>query len=418
MPPLRKNESSLSPVDLLLQKGVVIPVPSSVEIGTEVDVERISGEGVVIHAGCRIFGRETLISPRVVLGREGPVSVEDCQIGEGAALKGGSFRKATLLAGVSAGTCAEVREGSLFEEGVRLAHAVGTKQTVLFPFATLGSLVNFCDCLLSGGTSAKNHSEVGSSYIHFNYTPQQDKATPSLLGDVPRGVMLREPPIFLGGQGGLVGPARIGYGVVISAGAVFRGDCPEGGKMLFGAAPRAGELPFTPGVYREVRRKFLNNVIYLANLFALRQWYREVRSGFFTGEAETLLYKGARARLEEAFAERIKRLGEFVEKLAASPLDGTGASYLLLAQKKELSEKWPAVAQSLSAARDSQGDRSLRDAFLARMKKEKGRDYLGAIRGLSPEAVDEGTRWLQGIVDGITRGALDKVPILEKNSNQ
>jgi hypothetical protein len=41
----------------------------------------------------------------------------------------------------------------------------------------------------------KDHSEVGSSYIHFNYTPNQDKASASLLGDVPRGVMLREPPM-------------------------------------------------------------------------------------------------------------------------------------------------------------------------------------------------------------------------------
>ena len=65
---------------------------------------------------------------------------------------------------------------------------------------------------MAGGTSRKNHSEIGSSYIHFNFTPHQDKATPSLVGDVPRGVMLDRAPIFLGGQGGLVGPVRIAYG--------------------------------------------------------------------------------------------------------------------------------------------------------------------------------------------------------------
>jgi UDP-N-acetylglucosamine/UDP-N-acetylgalactosamine diphosphorylase len=51
------------------------------------------------------------------------------------------------------------------------------KQTILFPFVTLGSLINFCDIFMSGGSDRKNHSEVGSSYIHFNYTPNQDKAT-------------------------------------------------------------------------------------------------------------------------------------------------------------------------------------------------------------------------------------------------
>ncbi len=420
MPSLRKTKSSRTPLEILLRKGVAIPVPGSVEIGPEVEPDRISGEGVVIHAGCRIFGRETLVSPRVELGRSGPVSLEDCQVGEGATLAGGSFRRATLLAGVSAGSAAEVREGSLFEESARIAHSVGTKQTILFPFATLGSLVNFCDCLLAGGTGAKNHSEVGSSYIHFNYTPQQDKATPSLLGDVPRGVMLRERPIFLGGQGGLVGPARIGYGVVVSAGTILRGGCAEEGKLISGASHRFVARTFRPGCYREVRKKFLNNVVYIANLLALRQWYREARRPFFAGAPGRLLYHGALKRLEEAFAERIKRLGDFVEKLPASAAQAAPASPLLRAQQKELAERWPAIAQALSAARDHSGDGALRDAFLKRLEKarsERGGAYLTAVQSLPAAAAEEGARWLQGIVDEIVRGALARVPSFGENSD-
>ena len=424
MPSRRKKGSSLSPVDLLLQRGVSVPVPASVEIGPEVDPDRISGEGVVIHAGCKIFGKETLILPRVELGRGGPAAVEDCQIGEGVKLKGGSFRKATFLSGSCVGTCAEVREGCLFEEQSRAAHCVGTKQTILFPFATLGSLVNFCDCLLAGGKSAKNHSEVGSAYIHFNFSPNQDKATPSLIGDVPRGVMLRAAPIFLGGQGGLIGPSRIGYGTVIAAGVVFRGDCPEGGKMLLGAPLRASELPFTPGVYREVQRKFLNNVTYLANLLALRQWYLLIRRGFFRGKMETVLYQGALQRLEEAFSERLKRLEEFVEKMPASlqasespAATGDQAWSLLVHQKRELSEKWPAVSQVLAAARANEGDRSLRDSFLEKMdaqRRSPGGDYLKVVQQLKPEEAEIGTRWLQGIVGEVTRGVLEQIPTLGK----
>jgi len=117
---------------------------------------------------------------------------------------------------------------------------VGLKQTILFPFVTLGSLVNFCDCLMAGGTSKKDHSEVGSSYIHFNYTPEQDKATPSLIGDVPQGVMVNRPPIFLGGQGGAVGPVRIGYGTVVKAGTILRKDV-AGGKLVGGGTLRLKE---------------------------------------------------------------------------------------------------------------------------------------------------------------------------------
>jgi UDP-N-acetylglucosamine/UDP-N-acetylgalactosamine diphosphorylase len=80
-----------------------------------------------------------------------------------------------------------VREACLLEEQANGAHCVGLKHTILFPFVTLGSLINFCDCLMAGGTSRKDHSEVGSSYIHFNFTPEGDKTTASLIGDVPRG---------------------------------------------------------------------------------------------------------------------------------------------------------------------------------------------------------------------------------------
>ena len=107
------------------------------------------------------------------------------------------------------GLGAQVREGCLLEEEANGAHCVGLKQTILFPFVTLGSLINFCDCLMAGGTSRKDHSEVGSSYIHFNYTPDGDKTTASLFGDVPRGVML-EPAADLPGRPGRRGRAGAG----------------------------------------------------------------------------------------------------------------------------------------------------------------------------------------------------------------
>jgi len=155
-----------------------------------------------------------------VIGAEAPVTIENCQLGRGVKLKGGYFSGAVFLDGSNMGSGAHVREGTILEEEASGAHAVGLKQTVLLPFVTLGSLINFCDILMAGGASRKDHSEVGSSYIHFNYTPNQDKATASLVGDVPRGVLLNQKSIFLGGQGGLVGPARIAYGCVIAAGGI------------------------------------------------------------------------------------------------------------------------------------------------------------------------------------------------------
>jgi bifunctional UDP-N-acetylglucosamine pyrophosphorylase/glucosamine-1-phosphate N-acetyltransferase len=104
---------------------------------------------------------------------------------------------------------------------------------------------------MAGGTSRKNHSEVGSSYIHFNYTPNQDKATASLIGDVPKGVMLNQNPIFLGGQGGLVGPCRIAYGTVIAAGSVYRKDQLTPDRLVFDGRGRGGVCRI-PRPYTEV----------------------------------------------------------------------------------------------------------------------------------------------------------------------
>ena len=163
------KSQNTSTVEKLLQKGVKITNPESVEISSEVDTNRISGEGVVIHAGCKLYGSSTLILRGTKLGYEGPVTIDNCQIGPYVELKGGFFQNAVFLKKASMGFGSNVREGTVLEEESKGAHTVGLKQTILFPFVTLGSLINFCDCLMSGGTSRKDHSEFGSSYIHFNY---------------------------------------------------------------------------------------------------------------------------------------------------------------------------------------------------------------------------------------------------------
>mgnify|MGYP000612120586 CR=1 FL=1 len=86
------------------------------------------------------------------------------------------------------------------------------------PWVIAGSLVNFCDALVAGGTSRRNHSEIGSTMALYNFTPRGDKFA-SLFGDVPRGVFLQEPRIFVGGQTQIVSPVKVGYGAVLAAGA-------------------------------------------------------------------------------------------------------------------------------------------------------------------------------------------------------
>jgi hypothetical protein len=410
----------------LIEKGATIPSPQTVYVGNEVSLDRISGDGVVIHPGCRILGAATLIMPGATLGHEGPVTLEDCQVGPGVELKGGFFRKSVFLEKAQMGCGAQVREGCILEEQSSGAHSVGLKQTILFPIVTLGSLINFCDCLMAGGTSRKNHSEVGSSYIHFNFTTNQDKATPSLIGDVPRGVMLNQPPIFLGGQGGLVGPVRVEYGTVVAAGVVCRKDLLDRHGLVLAQGPLAegletsdSVLNYHPGVYWYVNKRVINNVNYIANLVALFQWYMAVRSLFFRGHPMSeRLYQGVLDKLEMAIAERVKRFKALAENMPESAkryrsIVKEQASERLLSQKQELFERWQDLEGVFARSIENRGDPSIREPFVeqvARDIKEKGADYVAAIQGLDKDWSAKGTKWLQGIVDTVHEQALQVMP--------
>lgn len=399
----------------LIEKGVTIPNPAAIDIGDEVDLDRISGDGIIIYSGCKIYGKHTLIMAGARLGYEAPVTIDDCWIGPRVELKGGFFTKSVFLERSNMGSCAQVREACILEEEANGAHAVGLKHTILLPFVTLGSLINFCDCLMAGGTSRKNHSEVGSSYIHFNYTPNQDKATASIIGDVPRGVMLDQPPIFLGGQGGLVGPARVDFGSVIAAGTVFRQDCCEGGKLIAsGGGLERKRADFYPGLYSNIKRRVVNNINYIANLIALRWWYVEVRSQFLDAE----LYKGALDTVDCAIDERIKRFKALVQKLPASVeiyrrVMKENAHSQVIMQKEEIHAQWQGIEDIFARFREGRKDSPELSSLLeevARKRGEKGNDYIAAIKGLDSSWRYKGTSWLRGIAEGIIKEVLQKIP--------
>ena len=264
----------------MMNKGIDIPNPLTIDVGDEVNVGHISGNDVRIYPGSRIYGARTVISSGARIGYEGPATIDNCQLASKVELRGGYFKESVFLDKAAMGLGAHVREGCILEEEASGAHCVGIKQTILFPFVTLGSLINFCDCLMAGGTSRSDHSEVGSSYIHFNFTPDGDKTTASLIGDVPRGVMLNQPPIFLGGQGGMVGPVRMGYGNVVSANSVIRNDYLAENKLIIGKTHSAMTMDLKRHDYANLGRIIENNTVYIANLMALQEWYVHVRRRF------------------------------------------------------------------------------------------------------------------------------------------
>lgn len=352
-------------LESLAARGVQIVDPRQTFVGPEVLAERIH-PSATLYPGTRLHGQRCYLGPRVELGREGPVVIVDSVLGEGAAVASGYVEGAVLLDGARLGANAHVRPGTLLEEQASTAHAVGLKQTLLLSFVTLGSLINFCDCLMAGGTSRSDHSEVGSGFIHFNFTPwgeQGDKATPSLIGDVVRGVFLRERRIFLGGLAGLVGPARVGYGSIVAAGQIVRKDVSEGAFVL--REVRAIERHLQPGWSDRLQPRLRQNIAYVAQLFALRQWYREVRLARVAADDPRRIPVAAGADIiEQAITERRKQLARFVEERGGMAPSFAGAGL-------------PGCPWSLNP-----------DA----------RPHLEWVQSLSDEQVAAGQAWLASIV--------------------
>ncbi len=389
----------------LLDRGVVCPCPESIEIADDVDIERIHPT-VTLHARTRISGARTSIGPHVVLGREAPVALEDCVLGPNVILDGGFYRGVTMLDGANTRSGAHVREGTLFEERASAAHCVGLKQTILFPYVTLGSLINFCDCLMAGGTGRKDHSEVGSGYIHFNFTPRGDKVTPSLFGDVPRGVLLDQPRIFLGGLAASVGPMRVGFGAFLGPGAVYRRDVKEG-RFQLSEKPIQMEMDFDPKVLAGLPAKLRKTFRYIGNLAALWQWYRHVRP-LFAGPERTLLYDEARKTVEAGIEERIKQIGRMVSLVPESleRLQAGGAPSRTLAFQRRLLERWPTLRETLSQFAAFSGSERDRDTLLEVLAKHAAPgDYLQVVPALPSSARQAALRWLEDVVSSLARAA-------------
>ena len=315
-------------LNLLENKGVTLIDRRQVYVSPDVSIDRIY-PGSVLYPGTRLTGSRTLIGSGAEIGTEGLAVVNSSVIGAGASIASGYVTECTLLPRAKAGANCHFRGGTLLEEEANTAHAVGLKQTIMMYGVTMGSLINFCDALISGGLSRKVHTEVGSGFIHFNFTPwgeSGDKATPSLIGTATEGVFLDKPPIFLGGMSGIVGPKEIGFGAMTIAGQVVRKSVPD--DTMYSGERTSFEKPFSYNTIepseKHIRIVRKCNTEYLAQLYALKAWYREIRMkrSMICGDDElSLVYTGALETLDECVKERLKRYKSFASQWGTDPFN-------------------------------------------------------------------------------------------------
>ena len=296
----------------LAARGVDVWGPERVYVAADVPLENIEPGASLINV--TLSGPETCVGRRSRIGVSGLARVESCQIGRDVELGAGSFQNATLLDSVRVRGFAEIREGTLLEEHVDIAHSVAFKNTVLTATVVTGSLINYCDLFMSGGTSRKDHSEVGSGAVHFNFDPRGDKWS-SMIGDAT-GVLLRSAPIFVGGNSGLVGPVAVDFGAVVAAGSIVRRNV--GPNCIHVEAMRSQlAQPFDPERYTRLGGKFIQTARLVGALQALDAWYEQVRLAF-AADYEKTLHHAARRQIEHHIAERALRLRRIIGKLDRS----------------------------------------------------------------------------------------------------
>src|SRR5262249_24216792 len=331
--------------------------------------------GAVLYPGTRLVGARTFVGPGAKVGTEGPAVLENAMIGEDTEVASGYLSEAVMLRNARVGSNAHIRVGTLMEEEASTAHAVGLKHTILMSFVTMGSLINFCDGLISGGRSRKEHTEVGSGFIHFNYTPwgkSGDKATPSLIGDVVHGVFLRQQRIFVGGLSGIVGPQKVGFGAFTIAGQVLRKEIPS--NRIIGDLPRIVDKEFHAPTEAPTRTLKLN-LEYIGQLTALQSWYRDFRLARIPQNQEyahiRVVTQAALKLLSVCIDERVERLRQFLEE-RGYPIPCLSLTNL----------PCPLIIEA-------------RHPYL---------DHIKWILDLSRVEVEKGASWLQSIVDGIIAG--------------
>jgi len=357
----------------LSEKGVQLVDERQVFIDEDVSLDRIH-PGSVLFPGTRLSGAKTLLAPGARIGSEGPATIIDSAIGENAEVASGFVAGSVLLDKARIGANGHIRPGTLLEEEASTAHAVGLKHTILTSFVTLGSLINCCDCLISGGRSRTNHTEIGSGFIHFNFTPwgeHGDKATPSIIGGIPRGVFLREERIFIGGLSGMVGPTEVGFGSFTVAGQIVRSRV--GDNRVRSEVARKIDAPWDFQLRGLTEPRVERNLDYIGHLAALRAWYTDVRKARLPREASSYtgeILDAAVSVLDSGIAERTARLQQFLSarNVTLPPL------------------RFPAIACPLQTTPGAEPY-----------------DHIAWVRSLSSEEVALGTGWLQEMVDSFVR---------------
>jgi len=229
-----------------------------------------------------------------------------------------------------------------------------------------------------------------------------------MMGDVHQGVMLTSKPIFLGGQGGLVGPVRIGYGCITAAGSIIRKNELKKDRIILGGGFKDASIPRQIDVYKNVTHIFNNNIYYIAGLIALKFWYKYIRSLFVYDDLSKELIKGMQDNLDQCIQERIERLKNFCNKLKLSKkilltkIKNKNSKAILIHEKAMEQFKRADKIFKTEYENDTLNKEGEQFSLVVEKKiKESGKKYIKVIQSLTPDEQGKGSQWLFNIEEKI-----------------
>jgi len=425
------------------ERGVKIIDASSVKIGKEISPEKISsgstifpfvrinGEKTQISSGSKIgaFGSVTLvdswIGENVIVGNLGPVTLKgvvvgpDSILGSGVAEETVFLGKESFVNNFTTGYGFRIREGSLYEEDASSAQHTDTKMTILFPWATLGSNINFCDVILTGGSGPEigYFSEVGSGTIHFNFSIKGDKATASLFGDVTSGVFLNNERLFIGGNNSLLGPIKADFGVMTAANVRVNGILSSG--LTFGQSLPNGRIEYDSKIFSGVLSKVTKQINVIAELAALYNWYKQIRIPIVAQTMEKkFIYSSGLKMVELNFKERLSQLDKLMNIVQNSQSlieKSSIISKVEISEQKKLLRKWTEIQNKLKSL--DEFEICAPEILISSIREQQSRsssNYTKLIKNISPEAKNLGQKWLSSVAHKIKKvSKLEKV-LLER----
>jgi len=385
--------------ELLNRNDVVILNPDSVTIGNEVCLDDIEA-GAKIGPGTTIAGKDTMIGSGTHI--VGAATIRNCKIGRNCTLHAGEYLDSVLLDGCGTVGWARIRGNCAWEEGTQSAHNVDTKTSVFGYKTTLGSLINFCNVMMLGGTSPRLEvgAEVGSGTINFNFLPYGPTVgaliKPSTLIGTMESPFLScaDAPVqydFIGGHSSLIAPIVIGLNTMVAAKTRVNPGIYSDGVLIGG-----GNIEKTlvldvakVRVLKNIGPKYRILIHQLAIAAAYRRWctFREEWAKLNRlDDFEVRLIEGFSDKVDK-FIKALEDYGDNVAKYIMASEDHSRSDHLQ--SNHEIVSRWenalkPSIRKTLEDKSGyNEGTEALKSAISDLKKKgSTGGDFYGLLAQL------------------------------------